>query len=103
MAVPRGVVQPHPPCEKCLGAAWCGLEHIEMSTLASAPASNRILSISEVIRISSLSRASIYRAMKAGHFPAAIRLLPGSRVGWRQSDIDAWSAAPFDWNRPIDF
>lgn len=36
-----------------------------------------------------LSRATIYRLLKAGAFPAPVRI--GARsVAWRASDIDAW-------------
>jgi len=39
-----------------------------------------------------LSRASIYKMMNEGKFPASLKL--GERaVGWRSSDIDAWIAS----------
>ena len=49
----------------------------------------RLLKCREVVEIVSLSRASIYRLMKAGDFPRPIRLGPGS-VRWKLSDIVAW-------------
>lgn len=38
------------------------------------------------------SPASIYRDMKTGNFPKAVRLGKQS-VGWRPEDIDAWIAS----------
>nr|WP_309881868.1 AlpA family phage regulatory protein [Caballeronia sp. LZ029] len=47
----------------------------------------------EVEREIGLSRATIYSRMKAGTFPAAVRL--GARsVGWRVADIEAFLASP---------
>jgi prophage regulatory protein len=43
----------------------------------------------EVERIAGISRASIYRLIKAGKFPAPVSLGTGS-VRWKQSDILAW-------------
>lgn len=59
---------------------------------------SRVLSIRDVQRLNSLSRASIYRGIAAGTFPAPIRLTPGGRrVGWREEDIRAWLADPLGW------
>lgn len=43
----------------------------------------------EVEKQTALSRASIYRLIKAGKFPAPVELGTGS-VRWRQSDVIAW-------------
>ena len=43
----------------------------------------------EVERIAGLSRASIYRLIKAGKFPHPVSLGTGS-VRWKQSDVIAW-------------
>jgi prophage regulatory protein len=42
-----------------------------------------------------LSKASIYRMVAAGTFPAPVKLSPG-RVGWRDSDLERW-----DQTRPL--
>lgn len=42
-----------------------------------------------VEKLSGLSRATIYRLMKAGKFPRPLSIGTGS-VRWRQSDIVAW-------------
>ena len=38
-----------------------------------------------------ISRATIYRWMKAGTFPAAIHL-GANMIRWKQSDIETWVA-----------
>lgn len=42
-----------------------------------------------VEKLSGLSRATIYRLIKAGKFPRPLSIGPGS-VRWRQSDVVAW-------------
>jgi prophage regulatory protein len=43
-----------------------------------------------VVRFTGLGRSTIYRMIAAKEFPAPFKL--GSRaVGWRWSDLDAWS------------
>ncbi|WP_298725744.1 AlpA family transcriptional regulator [uncultured Ferrovibrio sp.] len=54
----------------------------------------RILRLPEVKRETGLSRATIYRKIKAGDFPAPVELSRNS-VGWYESEIAAWKA-----NRP---
>ena len=49
----------------------------------------RLISAREVQLRTSLSRASIWRLMKAGQFPRSIELSPG-RKAWRESDISQW-------------
>lgn len=61
-----------------------------------------LIEIKQVMHISSLSRASIYRGIKAGTFPSPVRVSAG-RVAWRTADIDAWCADPFGWGEKIDF
>ena len=46
----------------------------------------------EVERIAGISRASIYRLIKAGKFPAPVSLGTGA-VRWKQSDIIAWQSS----------
>jgi len=45
----------------------------------------------DVERIAGISRASIYRLIKAGKFPAPVSLGTGS-VRWKQSDVVAWQS-----------
>lgn len=52
---------------------------------------DRILSASEVRDRVNLSRQTVWRLERAGRFPPRIHLSPG-RVGWRESEIDAFVA-----------
>ena len=52
----------------------------------------KLLRLPGVVAVSGLSKASVYRLEKAGHFPKRVQISPGS-VGWRESDILAWIAA----------
>lgn len=51
--------------------------------------SERYLNVREVALRVGLSRATIYRKIKIGDFPDSYDL-SDNRVGWRESDIDAW-------------
>jgi prophage regulatory protein len=50
---------------------------------------DRFLRLDEVLHITSLSCATVYRRMKEGTFPRQIRIGPNS-VAWRQSAIAKW-------------
>jgi prophage regulatory protein len=45
-----------------------------------------------VEKLAGLSRASIYRLIKAGKFPRPVSIGTGS-VRWKQSDIIAWQSS----------
>ena len=47
----------------------------------------------EVVRITALSRASIYRRIAAGDFPPQVSL-GGRAKGWRREDVQAWIEDP---------
>lgn len=49
----------------------------------------RIVRRAEVEHVTGLSRATLYRMIAAGRFPAPVRLGKGA-VGWRQSEVRAW-------------
>ncbi|WP_082481234.1 helix-turn-helix transcriptional regulator [Pseudomonas sp. Leaf127] len=57
---------------------------------------DRYLKEAEVLQVTSLSHATIWREVKAKRFPKPIRISPG-RVGWRASEIAVWQSAPADW------
>ncbi|MGC2458727.1 MAG: AlpA family transcriptional regulator [Gallionellaceae bacterium] len=46
----------------------------------------------EVEKLSGMSRASLYRLIKAGKFPRPVSIGTGS-VRWRQSDVIAWQSS----------
>ena len=52
----------------------------------------RVLRMPAVMERTGLSRASIYRLIRADDFPAAIRLCSRA-VGWRAEQIDEWIAS----------
>ena len=53
---------------------------------------DRILRIAEVLVLTGLSRATLYRLIESGDFPQPVRL--GGRksrgVGWRLSEVQEW-------------
>lgn len=49
----------------------------------------RLLRIVDVVRETSLHRATIYRLVKSGSFPRPLRLSP-RRVAWAERDIEEW-------------
>jgi prophage regulatory protein len=65
-----------------------------VSPLVTAPlldGNDRLLRMQEVTKLVSISRATIYRYLNAGSFPAPIRI-GARRVAWRASDINGWFA-----------
>ena len=50
---------------------------------------SRILRLREVESRVGISRASIYSGVKAGTFPAQVKISPNA-VGWIESEIEAW-------------
>ncbi|MBC3229973.1 helix-turn-helix transcriptional regulator [Serratia fonticola] len=53
----------------------------------------RLISLKTVIEWCSMSRATVYRQVKAGHFPEPIRVTGGPnarRIAWREDDIQQW-------------
>lgn len=50
--------------------------------------SRRIIRLPDVSKRTSLSKASIYRLIAAGDFPAPVKM--GSASGWFEDEIDAW-------------
>ncbi|MDX9664254.1 AlpA family phage regulatory protein [Pseudomonas sp. P5_152] len=57
---------------------------------------DRYLREAEVLRVTSLSHATLWREVKAKRFPAQVRISPG-RIGWRASEIACWQADPMHW------
>ena len=52
----------------------------------------QILRLKDVVELVGLSKTTIWRRMRAGEFPPAIRLGgPSTRaVGWKMTDVEAW-------------
>lgn len=55
--------------------------------------------LADVIRITALSRSSIYRRIAAGEFPPQISL-GGRATGWRREALKAWISDPSGF-RPL--
>ena len=51
--------------------------------------SERILRVKEVLELTGLSRSTLDRRIKAGTFPAGVKLGDRAR-GWRLSQIEEW-------------
>ena len=49
----------------------------------------RLIRLREVLNICGMSRATLYREIKAHGFPAPVRLSPRS-VGWLQDEVLSW-------------
>ena len=60
------------------------------------PTSDRIVRLKTVLDRTGLSRATIYRKIAEGTFPAQSRISING-AGWRESDIDCWIADPVAW------
>jgi prophage regulatory protein len=58
---------------------------------------DRFLRIKEVLRLTSLSRATLYRKIQDGSFPAQVRLSQRC-CGWRRSVIKHWCDNPRFWS-----
>jgi len=52
-------------------------------------ATEKLLPQRSVTQVTSCSRTTIYRGVRAGTFPAPIRITE-RRVAWRESDVQAW-------------
>ena len=49
----------------------------------------RFLSVTEVDRVHPVSRSTRWRMVRAGTFPAPVKLSPG-RIGWREVNVVEW-------------
>ena len=56
-----------------------------------------ILRIQTVLKLTGLSRSTMYRKMENGTFPANIRISTRC-VGWRESAVNAWLRNPMFYN-----
>jgi prophage regulatory protein len=59
---------------------------------------DRFIGMAELISITGLSRATIYRRIKSGHFILSVKI-SARRVAWRASDVNRWLAMP----QPADY
>ncbi|MEI5997211.1 AlpA family phage regulatory protein [Paraburkholderia bengalensis] len=67
-----------------------------MATRSTRRAPNAIMRRTEVESETGLSRSTIYQRVKAGTFPAPVKL--GERsVGWRVADVEAFLSSPAEY------
>lgn len=57
------------------------------------------INLQRVIDKTTLARGTLYAYIKAGKFPASVQLGP-RRVGWVESEVDAWIKGQVDASRP---
>lgn len=55
------------------------------------PGPDRLLRLRDVAFLVGLSKATIYRKLKAGEFPRPVA--SGASVRWKESEIGAWIAS----------
>ena len=62
---------------------------------AAAPPADRLLSVRDTIALTSLSRTSLWRLTRTGHFPVPVRL-SANRIAFREREVREWivSRAP---------
>jgi prophage regulatory protein len=54
----------------------------------------------EVERVTGLSRAGIYKAMRGGYFPENVKIGVNA-VRWRVADVQRWLANPTGWRAEV--
>lgn len=59
----------------------------------------RYLREEQVLEVTTLSHATLWREIKAKRFPQQVRLSPG-RVGWKVSEINRWLNDPCNYQHP---
>ena len=66
----------------------------------------KILELSEVMKVTRLSRSTIYKRMREGTFPDQIKLGESERgerkVVWRESEIEGWLKERISASRQIN-
>jgi prophage regulatory protein len=65
---------------------------VNMTENSKAPGPVRFIRLREVLRICGMSRASLYRFIKADEFPAPVKLSARS-VGWLENEVAEWAAS----------
>ncbi len=50
---------------------------------------DRILRLPEVIKLVGLTKPTLYRFIRDGHFPHPFQIGPRA-IGWKESEIQAW-------------
>lgn len=75
------------------------MPHAKDATTAQPDIEPAFYRLGDVIRITALSRSSIYRRIAAGKFPPQVSL-GGRAKGWRREALQAWVGDPLGF-RPM--
>lgn len=75
------------------------MPHVQDSTTALPESEPAFYRLADVVRITALSRSSIYRRIAAGEFPPQVSL-GGRATGWRREALRAWISDPSGF-RPL--
>lgn len=75
------------------------MPHKQDTAASSSDAEPAFYRLADVIRITALSRSSIYRRIAAGEFPPQVSL-GGRASGWRREALQAWISDPSGF-RPL--
>lgn len=76
------------------------MPHANNMANSSQPVEPAFYRLADIIRITALSRSSIYRRIAAGDFPAQVPLGKGRAKGWRREALQAWIDDPVGF-RPL--
>lgn len=74
-------------------------EDSEVVTANAMTATPAFFRISDVVRITALSRATVYRRISRGLFPAPVHL-GGRACGWTPASLQTWIADPGGYRAP---
>lgn len=75
------------------------MSQIENALTALSESEPAFYRLTDVVRITALSRSSIYRRIAAGEFPPQVSL-GGRATGWRREALEAWISDPSGF-RPL--
>lgn len=75
------------------------MPHVQDNTTALPESEPAFYRLADVVRITALSRSSIYRRIAAGEFPPQVSL-GGRAAGWRRESLKAWISDPSGF-RPL--
>jgi len=75
------------------------MPHVQDTTTALPESEPAFYRLADVVRITALSRSSIYRRIAAGEFPPQVSL-GGRATGWRREALKAWISDPSGF-RPL--
>ncbi|CAM4357413.1 helix-turn-helix transcriptional regulator [Vibrio agarivorans] len=65
---------------------------MKAKTIEQFPVTSRLMRVKEIIRITGLSRSSLYKCISEGQFPKAVSLSERS-VAWVEEEVQDWITA----------